>query len=102
MENGTWKLVDRPIDKQVLIAKWALKRKQDIDSKIRQYKARWVARGFDQRESVDYFETFAVMVKPQTNKVLFAITAKKNLQSHKVNMITTFLNSRLVEKVYIE
>ncbi len=42
------------------------------------------------------------MVKPQINKVLFAMTAKKKLHSHQVDMITAFLNSRLSEKVYIE
>ncbi len=30
------------------------------------------------------------------------MTAKKRLHSHQLDMITTFLNSRLVEKVYIE
>ena len=59
IENSTWKLVDRPTDQQVWTAKWAFKRKQDIDGNIRQYKARGVARGFEQREGVDYFEIFA-------------------------------------------
>ena len=78
IENGTWKLVKRPTDQHVLTAKWAFKRKRDIDGNIKRYKARWVARGFEQREGVDYFETFAAVVKPQTNKVLFAMTAKKS------------------------
>lgn len=39
---------------------------------------------------------------PQTNKALFAMTAKKQLHFHHVDMITAFLNSRLGEKVYIE
>lgn len=39
---------------------------------------------------------------PQTNKALFAMTAKKQLHFHQVDMITAFLNSRLGEKVYIE
>ncbi len=102
IENGTWKLVDRPIDQHVLTAKWVFKRKQDIDSNIKRYKARWIAREFEQRDGVDYFETFATVVKPQTNKCLFAMTAKKNLHSHKVDMITAFLNSCLGEKVQIK
>ena len=100
--NGTWKLVERPADQHVLTAKWAFKRKRDIEGNIKRYKARWVARGFQQREGVDYFETFAAVVKPQTNKMLFAMTAKKRLHSHQLDMITAFLNSRLGEKVYIE
>ena len=64
IENGTWKLVDRPIDQHVLTAKLAFKRKRDIDCNIKRYKARWIAREFEQREGVDYFETFATVVKP--------------------------------------
>ena len=100
--NGTWKLVERPADQHVLTAKWAFKRKRDIEGNIKRYKARWVARGFQQREGVDYFETFAAVVKPQTNKMLFAMTTKKRLHSHQLDMITAFLNPRLGEKVYIE
>lgn len=100
--NGTEKLVERPTDQYVLTVKWAFKCKWDIDGNIKRYKACWVARGFEQREGVNYFETFAAMVKPQTNKILFAITAKKKLHSHQVDMITAFLNSCLGEKIYIE
>ena len=39
IENGTWKLVERPKDQHVLIAKWVFKRKRDIDGNIKQYKA---------------------------------------------------------------
>ncbi len=38
--NGTWKLVERLTDQHVLISKWASKRKRDIESKIKRYKAR--------------------------------------------------------------
>ena len=102
ISNGTWKLVDRPSDQHVLTAKWAFRRKRDIEGNIKRYKARWVARGFEQREGVDYFETFAAVVKASTNKALFAISAKRKLHSHQVDMITAFLNSRLTERVYIE
>ena len=40
IENGTWKLVDRPTDQHVLTAKWAAKKKRDIDGNIKRHKAR--------------------------------------------------------------
>ncbi len=86
----------------MLTAKWAFKQKQDIEGNIKRYKACWVARSFQQREGADHFETFAAVLKPQTNKMLFAMTAKKRLHSYHLDMITVFLNSRLGEKVYIE
>ncbi len=38
---------------------------------------------------------------PKTNKVLFAMIAKKNLHSHPVNIIA-FFNPFFSEKVYIK
>lgn len=44
--NKTWKLVKCLIDQYVLIAKWAFKYKQDINSNIKRYKVYWVEKGF--------------------------------------------------------
>ncbi len=51
---------------------------------------------------MDHLEIFAAVVKSSTNKALFPISVKKKLHSHEVEMITTFLNSCLTERVYIE
>lgn len=102
LANGTWELVDRPSHQHVLTGKWAFKRKRDINGQVKRHKARWVGRGFEQREGVDYFETFAAVVKASTNKALFAITAHKKLHSHQLDAVTAFLNSCLDTEVYIE
>ena len=102
MANGTWVLVDCPNHQHVLSGKWAFKRKRDINGNIKKYKARWVRRGFQQREGVDYFETYASVVKAATNKVLFEVAAYKRLHSHQCDSITAFFNSQLWEEVYIE
>ena len=102
ISNCTWKLVDRLSDQHVLTDKWAFQQKRDINGNIKRYKVCWVARGFEQREGIDYFETFAGVVKTSTNKALFAIFAKTKLHSHQVDMISGFLNSCLTERVYIE
>ena len=44
------------------------------------YKARWVVRGFEQQEGIDYYETFALVVKPMSYKALFAIAAAMDLE----------------------
>lgn len=80
----------------------AFKQKRDINGNTKKYKARWVGRGFQQREGVDSFETYASVVKAATNKALFAIIAHKRLHSHQCDAITAFLNSQLWEEVYIE
>ena len=90
------------IDQYVLIAKQVFKCKQDIDGNIKKYKACQVVKNFKQGESIDYFEIFAVVIKPQTNKIFFVIIVKKNLYFYQVDMVITFLNLCLEKRVYIE
>ena len=55
MKNGVWDVVPRPKGKSVV--------KHVADSSIEKYKARFVARGFSQKEGIDYGETFAPIAK---------------------------------------
>ncbi len=82
--------------------KWAFIQKKDINGNIKKYKARWVGRGFQQREGVDYFKTYASVVEAAINKALFSATAHKHFYSHQCDAITAFFNSQLWEEVYIE
>jgi hypothetical protein len=44
-----------------------------MDDSIELYKARLVARGFTQQEDIDYSETFSLVVKPATVRLVFSI-----------------------------
>lgn len=46
-ENKTWELVDRPINQEVNTNRWVFRIKEDDEAKF-VYKARLVARGFEQ------------------------------------------------------
>ena len=52
--NGTWDLVPRPTDQNIIRTKWVYKIKQKVDGRIDCYKARLVARGFQQVDGVDF------------------------------------------------
>ena len=58
-ENKVWTLVDLPDDRQAIENKWIFKRKTDADSNVTVYKARLVAKVFQQVQGVDYDETFS-------------------------------------------
>ncbi|CAI7922710.1 unnamed protein product [Closterium sp. NIES-53] len=58
-ENGTWKLVELPEGRKAITSKWLFKIKSDADGKIERYKSRLVAKGYQQKEKVDYKELFA-------------------------------------------
>ena len=100
--NHIWDLVDRPKDKAVLTGKWVYKHKRGSNSEILRYKSRWVVRGFKQREGLDYYETFASVVKPMSYKLLFAIAAANDLKIEQMDVKTAFLYGDIDTKIYIE
>ena len=55
------------------------------------YKARWVVRGFQQREGIDFYEAFATVVKLMSYKVLFAIAAAYGLEIEQIDVKTAFV-----------
>ncbi|CAI7790396.1 unnamed protein product [Closterium sp. NIES-53] len=61
-ENGTWELVELPEGRKAITSKWLFKIKSDADGKIECYKSRFVAKGYQQKEKVDYKELFAPVV----------------------------------------
>jgi hypothetical protein len=61
LKNDVWEIVPRPQDKSVVHSKWIYKIIHAADGSIDKHKARFVARGFSQKEGVDYEETFALV-----------------------------------------
>ena len=56
MNNDVWDVVPIPEGKSVVTSKWIYKIKHAVDGSIEKYKARFVARGFSQKEGIDYEE----------------------------------------------
>jgi transposase InsO family protein len=101
-ENKTWTLVDRPTDQRVLPGKWVYKHKRGPNGHIIRYKARWVIRGDQQREGIDFNETFATVVKPMSYKLIFAIAAALDWEIDQMDVKTAFLYGKVEETVYME
>ncbi|CAI7865923.1 unnamed protein product [Closterium sp. NIES-53] len=100
-ENGTWELVELPEGRKAITSKWLFKIKSDADGKIERYKSRLVAKGYQQKEKVDYKELFAPVVKPTTLRTLLAGAAIKGLVVKQMDVTTTFLNDVLEEEIFM-
>jgi hypothetical protein len=74
IKNETWQEAEPPSGTHVLRGRWvyALKWK---DGHIERYKARWVAKGFEQLYGVDYEQTFARVAKSVAIRILIALAA---------------------------
>ncbi|MGQ3286048.1 reverse transcriptase domain-containing protein [Bosea sp. (in: a-proteobacteria)] len=97
--NQTWVLVSRQPGMSVLPGRWVLKVKWGSDGSIVKYKARWVVKGFRQRDGVDYFEdaVFAPVVMHTTQRLIFALAVQKGWGLWQVDFKTAFLNSKLTD-----
>ncbi|CAI7896795.1 unnamed protein product [Closterium sp. NIES-53] len=65
------------------------------------FKARYVARGFSQRQGVDYFQTFSPTPKMTTLRVLLHIAAQRYYELHSLDFSTTFLQGSLHEEILL-
>jgi Reverse transcriptase (RNA-dependent DNA polymerase)/gag-polypeptide of LTR copia-type len=101
-ENGTWTLVDAPKDRKVLRGKWVFKLKRGANGEVIRHKARWVVRGFEQKEGTDYFETFASVVKPMSYKAIFALAAAEDWELEQMDVKTAFLYGEVEEEVFVQ
>ena len=75
--------------------KWAFRRKYRIDGTIQTFKIRLVAKGFRQREGIDYFDTYAPVARIASICVLIALASIYKLVVHQMDVKTTFLNGVL-------
>ena len=59
MKNQVWEVVWSPQGKKGVGSRWIYKVKHAIDGSVEKYKVCFVAKGFSQKEGIDYEETFA-------------------------------------------
>jgi hypothetical protein len=102
MINKTWKLVDLSLNRKCLEDKWVFKLKRNFHEEILRYKTRWVIRDFEQREDVNYHETYASMIKSISYKTIFVIVVARDWKLKQMNIKTTFLYEDVNEEIYVK
>jgi hypothetical protein len=102
IKMGTMKLVDRPKNVKVISSKLVFKTKRDQNSRIERYKARWVARGYEQQHGRDFNQTYASTCHSVTWKIVIAIAAICDWEIDQMDAVSAFLHSEMVGDVYVE
>lgn len=93
--NQVWELVDLPMGRKAIGNKWVLKIKRKADGSIERYKARLVAKGYTQQEGIDYEETFSLIVRFTSIRLILSIVANLDLELHQMDVKTAFLNGEI-------
>lgn len=103
IKNGTWVLVKRPKDRKVISCKWLYKLKPGMtEEDPKRHKARLVARGFTQKEGIDYHEVFAPVVKHVSIRTLLSLVVNLDLELEQMDVKPAFLHGNLEENLYME
>ncbi|CAI7817824.1 unnamed protein product, partial [Closterium sp. NIES-53] len=101
IENGTWELVELPEGRRAISSKWVFKVKSGADGGLEQFKNLLVAKGFLQKEKVDFEEIFAPVAKPVTLRTFLVGAAVKGWYVKQMDITIAFLNGVLLEDIYM-
>ncbi|GJT80375.1 ribonuclease H-like domain-containing protein [Tanacetum coccineum] len=99
--NGTWVLVPRPANVNVVRSMWLFKHKFHADGSLSRYKARLVANGRSQQQGIDCDETFSPVVKPATIRTVLSLSVSRDWPIHQLDVKNAFLHGQLSETVYM-
>ena len=78
-----------------------LRKKLKTDGSIDKFKAILVAKGFKQKAYLDFFDTFSLVTRITSIRLLIAIATIFYLKIHQMHVKTAFLNGDPEEGIYI-
>lgn len=86
---------------RVVGCKWVYKLKHNRDDSIARLKARLAAKGYHQTQGVDYTETFSLVVKQATIRVVLSLVMHFGCPLHQLDVTNAFLHDILQEDIYM-
>ncbi|CAI7827247.1 unnamed protein product, partial [Closterium sp. NIES-53] len=98
--TGTYVDAAPPYGAKIVDGMWIFRVKRPPGSPPA-FKGRYVARGFSQRQGVDYFHTFSPTPKMTTLRVLLHVAAQLDYELHSLDFSTAFLQGSLHEEIWL-
>ena len=99
--QNTWSLVPPLAGQNIIGCRWVYKLKRNSDGSISRYKARLVVKGFHQQPGLDFDETFSLVVKPPTVRIVLLLAAQHRWPFRQLDISNAFLHGFLKEDVFM-
>ncbi|CAI7808419.1 unnamed protein product, partial [Closterium sp. NIES-54] len=105
-EMASWKSIGTYVDDvpppgaNIVSGMWIFRVKRPPGSPPA-FKARYVSRGFSQRQGVDFFQTFSPTPKMTTLWILLHDAAHRDYELHSLDFSTAFLQGSLHEEIWL-
>ena len=90
-----------PKGSKLIGCKWIFKTKRDSNGNVERYKARFVPKGFTQKEGIDYKENFSLVSTKDCFRTIMALVPHFDLELHHMDVKTAFLNGNIDEIIYM-
>ena len=101
-KNEVWDFIPRPNGTNVIGTRWVFKNKNDETRVVTINKARLVAQGYTQIEGIYFDETFALVARLESFRLLSRVAYLLKFKLSQMHVKSAFLNRYLHEEVYVE
>ena len=102
VRNDVWELVPRLKDTHVIGTKWIFKNKIDEDGEVVRNKSRLVAQDYTQVKGVDFDESFALIARLESIRILLSIACIMNFKLYQMDVKSAFFNGISHEEVFVK
>nr|GEY28116.1 retrovirus-related Pol polyprotein from transposon TNT 1-94 [Tanacetum cinerariifolium] len=99
--NDVWELVLQLTNMTIIGTKWVFRNKLDENGIVSQNKARLVAQGYNRQEGIDYDETYALVARLESIRILLAYDCALDFKLFQMDVKSEFLNGFINEEVYV-
>ena len=100
--NHTWNIVPLQEGKKPVGCRWVYTLKCKADGSLERYKARLVTRGYSQTHKIDYQETFSLVAKMNTIRIIISLVVNFDWPLNQYDIKNAFLRGDLKEEIYMQ
>ncbi|GJW72822.1 retrovirus-related pol polyprotein from transposon TNT 1-94 [Tanacetum coccineum] len=85
----------------IIGTKWVFRNKLDVNGVVSQNITRLVAQGYNRQEGIDYDETYALVARLESIRILLAYACALDFKLFQMDVKSAFLNGFINEEVYV-